>query len=242
MTQPFAAGRTARYIVAALVVVAGLTLEARTLFVSSPPIEAHGTKPWTVDQFGAGQPVGETFRPEANGLDETRLQFASNVPARVDVQCWLLTWTGIQPDPWGPLYAWRTTLELPAGTSWQRFEFEPVERSERVIYLFRVQLAGYASLRPSDQGPSIRLIGSEDNSLKDGNAIAGGAQMVERDLMFEAHFDDSAFARFHRETLAYLPKALRRTAAQLAILALYNAAFAAFVAAALIGDRPEPRT
>lgn len=227
----------ARRALAAAIVIVTAVVEAWALFIPSSPIEAHGVRSWTVDQFGSGAPVGETFRALATDLSEVRLQFASNVPARVALQCRLMTFTGIQPDPWGSLYAWKTTMDLPQGASWQRFRFEPVPRSDNVIYLFRVQLLDYQAARPGDPKPSVRLLGSLDNALREGNVIAGPEQILDRDLMFEAHYDNSAFARFHRDAQRSLPRSLRPLAVQLALLALYNAVFGVYIVTMVAGSR-----
>ncbi|MBI3493580.1 MAG: O-antigen ligase family protein [Acidobacteria bacterium] len=120
-------GRIAFYAMLAF----GLACEAQALFVATPPIRAAGTKPYIVDDFGAGAPIGQTFRMMSDGLASVRLQFFASRPETLLVKCRLLAWADYVK--WVPLYEWSATVDLPSGPRWHEFQFPPVIPSDRII-------------------------------------------------------------------------------------------------------------
>jgi len=223
-----------------LIVLCAAAWEVQALFLVSAPVRAVGAKPYEVESFGAGVPVGQTFRMHHDGLDSVRVQFSAESPARIEIRCKLLTWGGGGgADPWVAFYQWTAPLDLPQGHSWQRFRFTPVAASDDVVYQFQVQrIDPAAALSAEDPSlPRIGLVGSLDDSQKEGNLIDGTTQVIDRDLFFEARADDSGFSTFRRNTNDHLPERLRSKTLQLAMLLLYNLALAVFLRA-LIVDAP----
>jgi O-antigen ligase len=213
----------------AVILAVGVACEAQALFAATPPLRAAGTKPYIVEDFGAGVPVGQTFRMNSDGLASVRLRFFASQRTAVRFRWRLLTWA--DSVPWVPLYEWTTTVELPPGQRWQEFQFPPVTPSDRRVYQFQVQrLESHGAKLDASGTPAVLgLIGSTDDSLRDGNIIDGPIQIVDRDLYFEARADDSAFAILRRNINASLPGRLRSKWVQLMILAFYNAALAVVV-------------
>jgi hypothetical protein len=215
-----------------LVVLIGVAWEAQALFMVSDPVRAAGARPFIVDDFGAGAAVGQTFRMPQDGLESIRLRFFADRPTRLDVRCKLLTWGGGGGrDPWAGFYEWTATVDLPRGNSWQRFRFTPVAASQAVVFQFRVQKLKAQALESDASGsiPRLGLVGSLDDSLKDGNVIDGSTQITDQDLFFEAQADDSAFSTFRRNANARLPAPLRSKGLQFAILTAFNLAFAGYL-------------
>lgn len=97
--------------------------------------------------------------------------------------------------------------------------------SDRRVYQFRVQRIEARAERPGDR-PTMGLVGSADDSLKDGNIVDGPTQVVDQDLYFEARADDSAWSTFRRDVSPRLPERLRSMPVQLTILGIYNLALA----------------
>jgi hypothetical protein len=199
------------------------------LFAPSPRIEAHGRKEILFDRFADGTPVGQTFRMLSDGLNDVDLQFATDRPASVAIRYQLMTWNEFAGG-WRILYQKLATHGLPAGRTWLRFEFPPVVPSDRKVFLFQVE---QIDVHPLDEaaaaGPlQVRLVGFEDEALKEGNAIVGQRQVVDRDLAFSAGSSDSAFAHYARGINRYLPHRLQKPGVQLLILAGYSVLLAAF--------------
>ncbi len=80
--------------------------------------------------------------------------------------------------------------DLADGLRWTRRD------NEAGIYQFQVQQIEARAPGRNERGPrpSVGVLASLDDSLKDGSLIVGRLQATDRDLFFEAHSDDSAFA------------------------------------------------
>lgn len=217
-----------------LAFLAGLVLavswEAHALFSTAAPIRAVGKKPFVVSDFGRGVPIGQTFRMLSDGLDAADVRFISDEVTLLAVKCRLLEAGGRVPGHWSAVRDWTATIRLPRGSSWHRFTFDPVVPSFNRIYQFQVQQIDARAAPPNNAGerPAVGVVGSIDDSLRDGNIVVGETQMVDRDLFFEARAADSTFAEFRRHAQTQLPKPLRSAAAQLTLLAIYNGCLAVF--------------
>jgi hypothetical protein len=218
--------------------VLAVSWEAHVLFSPAASIRAAGRKPFVVTDFGRGVPVGQTFVMLSDGLDAVDVQFFSDEETLLSLRCRLLGWVGDSPNHWFPLYDWTAMVRLPRGPSWHRFTFKPVVPSINQSYQFQVEQvdARVASPRDSSRRPSVGVMGSIDDSLKEGNIVLGGAQVIDRDLFFEAHAADSVFAEFRRHARTQLPRPLRSRTAQLTLLGIYNCALAVFAFHLLIGE------
>lgn len=195
-------------------------VEARILFTPTAPIEAVGQKPYLIEAFDAGVPVGQTFRSKEDWLESVDLGLWADSAATVDVTARLMGWAP-SLGSWASLYEWKAQLRLPKGTSWQRFTFKPVPQSARVVYQFQLQ---HLETRPADGvggRPKVAILGSEDDALQEGNLIVGPEQIVERDLIFHARCA-SIFTDWHLRVSPELPRFMRGRDVQLAFIALYN--------------------
>ena len=212
--------------------VLAVSWEAHALFSPVVRIRAIGQKPFVVTDFGRGVPVAQTFRMLSDGLDAVDVRLFSDEETLLVLRCQLLGWNEHSLDHWFPLYDWRASVRLPRGASWHRFSFTPVVPSFNRIYQFQVEQLDARPARLNGAGeslrPSVGIMGSIDDSLKEGNIILGRTQVTERDLFFEAHAADSAFDEFGRHARTQLPKPLRSAAVQLTLLAIYNSFLAVF--------------
>jgi hypothetical protein len=209
-------------------VLIGLTWEARALFYPIALVRAQGVDTFLLDDFGAGAPIGQTFRMLSDGLSAVDLQFSSRTPVSFPVRCRLLIWNAYATsgEKWVALYEWIEQVDLPAGLGRHRFAFSPVVPSDRTVYQFQIQRV---LTRRDPPGTSIALVGSRDDVLKDGNIIDGREQVVDRDLVFQAYATgDTRFGEFRRRVNDQLPWLLRPAGVQLAVLAIYNWAVVMF--------------
>lgn len=218
--------------------VLAVSWEAHALFSPVARIRAAVRRPFVVTDFGRGVPVGQTFSMSSDGLEAVDVRFFSDVETLLAVRCRLLG-VGDSSNHWVPLYDWTEQVRLPRGPSWRRFTFKPVVPSINQIYLFQMEQIDARVATPREPGrrPSVGVMGSIDDSRKDGNLILGDAQVVDRDLFFEAYADDSVFAEFRRHANPPLPKPLRSAVLQLTLLAGYNCVLAVFAFHMLIGER-----
>jgi hypothetical protein len=213
-----------------LLVLAAVSVEAATLFMPRSPLRTAGQRPFIIREFAAGVPIGETFRARSDGLESVDLRLWAERPTSLVLTCRLLTWAGLAPpgSNWVPLYQFTMTRRLPAGESWQHFPFRPVYPSAGQIYQFQVQYVESQALEGTTPGsPAVGVMGSEDDSFKEGNLIAGPVQIVDRDLLFKAR-GASVYTEFRVRISPLLPKPLRNRGLQLALLGLYNWALATF--------------
>jgi hypothetical protein len=221
----------------ALATAAVLAYEAYVMFAPTSRIVAAGTDRYIVKEFGAGEPVGQTFRALEDGLESAAVQISADRPASVDVVCRLMGWAAYkEPDHWVTLFEWKVTREVEAGVEWHRFAFKPVPGSTNAIYQFQVQLL---DVRPQDgaagRPPEIGLMASTDDSLREGNILIGHPQLIERDLVFDARTANE-FTRYRARANPLLPEPLRSAALQLGVIALYNCALAIFAFYMTVGD------
>jgi hypothetical protein len=223
-----------------LLLLLALAWEAGTLFTSTTLVRAAGRQPFAIQEFSSGVPVGQTFRMLSDGLQSVDVVFSADRGASLVVRCQLLTWEPYAQDGWAVLFEWAKTIQLSPGSQWQQFVFQPIPRSAMKVYQFRVQQHEVHGLDPNgpDDRPRVSVVGSMDDSLKEGNLILGGFQWVDRDLFFKAHGADGAFTAFRLLDQTGLPTRLRRASVQLALLALYNLVLAVF-AYELIVRAPE---
>lgn len=216
----------------ALSVVLGLALswEAHALFSPAAHVRAAGRRPYVVADFGAGVPVGQTFRMPSDGLDAIDVRFFSDQETLLSLRCRLLGPGDSLPGHWSLVQDWTAMIRLPRGSSWHRFAFAPVVPSSNQVYQFQLERVDARGVIPSGQRerPSVAVMGSIDDSLPDGNLVVGPTQVTNRDLFFEANAADSVFEDFRRHAQTQLPTPLRSVMAQLTLLAAYNGAVAVF--------------
>jgi hypothetical protein len=223
-------------------VVAGYLAWQYVAFFRSPSTLRIATAPSSVVQeFAAGQPVGETFRSPHDGLESIDLEFTSNAPAAVDVTCRLLGWANNRisdgSGSWAPVIEWPVTLTLPAGRSVQHFAFKTVTPSEGLVYQFQVQQRSVRSLGSRPPGtPVVGVMASARDEFPDGNIIVGTQQIVDRDLHLDVHAANP-YGMFRLATNPRLPVKLRNVAVQLGLLAMFNAALVAFAYQVVLRDQ-----
>ncbi|HZR25945.1 MAG TPA: hypothetical protein VFA59_20260 [Vicinamibacterales bacterium] len=220
----------------------GIAYEYALLFRPVATVAAAGARPYALEEFGKGERIGQTFRSSEDGLTSFDVQMSADRPVTIDVTWRLLGWAPYKiDDHWVPIYEFPATLDLPAGKSWQHFVFPPIVPSENVIYQFDVVKTAIRSRDQAGIAPAVAIIGSDDGPLTDGNLIAGDRQIVDRDIVYAAH-TATRFERFRMRANPYLPRPLRYAWLQLAALALYDAAVAAFAFDVIVGRREEPPT
>lgn len=211
------------FVVVCLVAVA---LEARFLLTKSVRVRAAGRETYVVSHFSEGLPVGQTFRALSDGLQRVEIEFWADRPATIQITCRVLGWSDFALDHWAALYDWRATVSLPQGTSWQRFDFKPILESNAGIYQFQVQQIAVEG--GGGSRPIVGPMASRDNSFKDGNLIIGRTQVAGEGLLFAAHGADTLFAWWQLHGGSQLPKELRSTTVQVALLAVYHLLLASF--------------
>ncbi len=215
-----------------LAVAGYLTWQYVAFFQPPSPLHIATAPSSVVQEFAAGQPVGETFRSPHDGLESIDLEFTSNAAAAVDVTCRLLGWANNRisdgSGSWAPVIEWPVTLTLPAGRSVQHFAFKTITPSEGLVYQFQVQQRSVRSLGSRPPGPPVvGLMASARDEFPDGNIIVGTQQIVDRDLHLEVHAANP-YGMFRLATNPKLPAKLRNVSLQLTALALFNAALMAF--------------
>ena len=221
--------------------VLGVTCEAYALFIPSSPIRAMSAKPIVLEGFGAGVPVGQTFRMNAEALESVRVQFFASQRTELVVRCKLLT----AANSWTSVYDWTTRVDLPVGKSWQRFQFPPVVRSDRKIYQFQVQkVEAHVIGSPASGAPTLGLVASVKEGLPEGNIVDGSVQLVDKALFFEAQSDDAVFSTFRRNVNPQLPEPLRSKILHLAVLAILNWALVVYAYEMIVAgpNRVQPVT
>jgi hypothetical protein len=223
-------------------VVAGYLAWQYVAFFRSPSTLRIAAAPSVVVQeFAAGQPVGETFRSPHDGLESADLEFSSTAPAAVDVTCRLLGWANNRiadgSGSWAAVYEWPVTLKLPAGRSVQHFAFKTITPSEGLVYQFQVQQRRVRSLDSKPAGPpAVGVMASARDEFPDGNIIVGTQQIVDRDLHLEVHAANP-YGMFRLATNPKLPPKLRTVTAQLGLLAFFNVALVAFAYQVVMRDQ-----
>ena len=222
--------RLRRRVAFGLLFLVAVAWEINTLFVPGTRVRAAGRMTFDVTDFADGAPVGQTFRMSSDGLQSVDLQFSVDRPTSLLLQCQLLTWNDYAQDHWAIVYKWTTTVELAAGRRSSRFSFTPVAQSMGQVFQFRVQQLEARALQVNAGGarPRVIVIGSLDDALTDGNLVLGRAQLVDRDLLFQAYGADSAIDVFRLRNNLALPKPLRGRMVQIALLATYTLALAVF--------------
>ena len=218
----------------ALALCAALAWQAWVLFVPVASIRASGKNRYEIKEFAAGAPVGQTFRARTDGLHSATVWFSSDQAGTVQVTYRLMGWSATKvPDHWAPVIEGREIVRLSPGSNAHTFSFKAIADSARQVYQFQIQ---QEAAPPSDgaasASPAVGVMASTDDALDEGNLIVGTAQIVDRDLVFDAAGADSRFDDFRMRISPQLPRNLRSPAVQwtagLVWLAVYNWALAAF--------------
>jgi hypothetical protein len=207
--------------------------EGWTVFVRTTPalvIEGAHTAP--VRQFGEGTPVAQTFRMIGNELDAIAVQFSSETPANLLVQCDLLE-TSPGPDrSERVLHSWSTTIKRVSGVEWRRLELPPLASSHRRTLMLRLQLIGAAAvdtsiplemrnLRPEAR-PQVAVIASTDNVFG-GGMLWVGEHRETGSLSLRAYTRRrTAYQRYRAEVAPALPPILRSGAVAVLLAVAYQ--------------------
>jgi hypothetical protein len=213
----------------ACLIAVGLAL--KYLLTSTVSVRAEGRDVYVVSEFEDGQPIGQTFRARSDGLQAAELAFFADEPATVTFAWRLLSWDPSSATHWAPWSEERTTVSLPRGSSWQRFEFMPVLESDAKIYQLQVQRLGARPdpSTPAVPRPRVGPLASKDDALpRDGNLIIGDRQVIDQDMVFAAYGADSPFEWFRLHGGSQLPRWLQGRPIQFTLLALYAALLATF--------------
>jgi hypothetical protein len=225
------------------ILVAGVAVRAAVVLTTpTPAIESRGRKTILFGNFADGAPIGQTFRMLSDGLNAVEVQLASEIAAAVTIRYRLMGWDAYAGG-WTALYQHVAARDLPAGRSWQRFEFPPILASDRKVFFFQIQQMDAHAIdsAASAPPPKIAVVGFEDDAIEDGNLILGREQLPDRDLAFRAGSADSPFARYARGINRYLPDALQRPRIQWIVLAMYGLTLAVFAYLMVFGASPERR-
>jgi hypothetical protein len=234
----------AAFLLAAVVAVA---FEGVLVFRQPPPVRAEGSRTYVLTDLQNGTALGETFRPQTNGLDSVSLVFTAGEPSSLRLDCRLLTWDVSVNGNWATVHAWTETFRVKAEPEWHRFDFPPVADSDRKVYQFQIrQLAASAGETTPGHPAAVGVFGSLDDAMATGNLIVGQEQVTDRDLYFMATARDSAFDRFRRYTEPNMPRVLRPVFLQLSVLAVLNLGILMFAYQMIVSgpeqfDRAQPK-
>ena len=213
-------------------VVVAVAAQAYALFVPLMTVRAAGKQIYEIKEFANGAVVGQTLRAPTDGLHSATVEFSSDRPATLVVRWRLMGWASAKmDDPWAAIMESTETLPLKQGTNRQTFRFKPIADSYHQVYQFQVQ---QVEARPAEgqasAAPGVSVMASTDDALEEGNLILDKAQIIDRDLLFEARGADSRFEDLQLHVNPLLPRGLRPPAVQwalcLLLLAGYNWALA----------------
>jgi hypothetical protein len=190
-------------------------------------IVAAGPHRTAVSDFGAGEPIAQTFTIPDNGLQEIRVLTSTPRSTRAD-----LAWTlSVQRGTaWVPIISARRAVDLPAGDHWQAIRFPAVEDSAGSSYRLDLRLP-----RPGPDTQAIALAASLDDAHP-GGFLAVNDQERWGDLVFETRAtEDTVAGRFIAGPATALPRPLNSLVTWAGILAVLNGLLGRFVAGALRG-------
>jgi hypothetical protein len=210
----------ARRVLFLLTLAAAIVAKSWALFLPSSNLGVAGPRPYVIESFREGEPVGQSFRILDDGLESVDIALSSTEPAVVDLR-WRLFGTSAKAlRNWAVIYSAERRLRVPRGRSWHHFTFIPIFPSEKKIYQFQVEPQG---IRPVDarsaRAPVVGVVASAEDSLTDGNVLLGTAQDIHHDLFIKAR-TATPFTRFRMFANMLLPRPLRNLGVQLALLAM----------------------
>jgi hypothetical protein len=217
----------------ALAVAAALAWQIYALFFPLVTVRAEGKQTYEIKEFAAGADVGQTFRAPTDGLNAATVEFSTDRAASLVVRYRLMGWAPAKlDDHWATIMEATETLSLSPGSNRHRFRFKTIADSYHQVYQFQVRQIEARAADGSPSAPTIGVMASTDDALEDGNLILDKAQLIDRDLLFEAKGADSRFEDFQLHANPQLPRTLRQPVVQwtlcLIFLATYNWALAIY--------------
>ncbi len=242
----FMDGHRRRRVLFVCVCLTAVLCEGWALFLREmDQVRAKGTKPFSLEDFGEGVPVAQTFLMVENGLDAVSLQFLTDSSATIRVVCELTQLWDHTSGAHRVLHRWTSVLEGISGTEWQTIGFPPVPFSRNWLYKFQIRLldashpgtpVGSARAATTARRPRVSLMAFADNALADGSLFIAGREQL-GDLSFAADgAGRTAYARFQLRAGPKLPVALGNPVVQFALLLLYNLALMTFAYSLLVVD------
>ena len=216
-------------------------------FRETPAVVIEGHHLRLADEFWKGRPVSQTFQMFGNGLTAVAVQFSSDRPAAVLVQCEL---SQIYPSPLrdtAPTRMWSSTRTRASVAEWRRIEFPPIDASNGRVYVLRLQLIAATPIdgpvpqpireHAPESGPRVALVVSKDNVLGGGQLRIGDQRQVGSLSLRAFTRARTAYERFRADVAPALPPVMRDARVAVGLAMVYQWALLTVVFALLTGAR-----
>jgi hypothetical protein len=176
-------------VLALIICAAILGIECRAYFLRDVhDVDAVGEKPAPVTEFGAGEPVSQSFTLQRDGLHSITIAISSDQPAVIGFEFALIRKGPLADWPDEPITKRLVQMSVPAGVTRQTIDFPPVSRSKGRTFVATFAMSDVMRRGSTASDPHVALTAWADDAYR-GGSLKVGTEDRWGDLAFSAQAD-----------------------------------------------------